>query len=166
MSRIVSARLAPALLAVVLVALVGCAGSVTDGAGTSEAASTAVPAADPRGPAITAGNYDGHQGGLWDGSLAITNASPEGFDFEFDISPDRSIARGGQVAGRAKLKDGNYRYDDGSCTIDFDHVTDARGAQHGDLFVNASLSCAIDLDIDGHTTGATALDFTSTWVRW
>jgi hypothetical protein len=149
------------LPALFLVVLAGCAGSVADPTGTSEGAATA----DAPAQATIAGNYDGHMHGQWDGSLAITNVSASSFDFELEISPDLDIAPIGRLGGTARLQGGNYRYADGSCTIDFERVTDPRGAQRGDLFVNASISCAIMLGLDGHTTSSTALDFTATWRR-
>jgi hypothetical protein len=150
--------------ALLLFVLVGCTGSVADGTGTSEGAATIAPAADARAQ-IIAGNYDGHMHGEWYGSLAIKNAAPEKFDFEFEISPDLDVAPIGRLGGTAKLQAGHYRYDDGSCTIDFQHVADEPGAQRGDLFVNASISCGVMLGIDGHSTSSTALDFTATWHR-
>ena len=159
MLRFALARSAPAL---VLFVLVGCAGSPDDGAGTSEAAETVAPAAEP---SVVAGNYGGRMHGEWDGSLTIKNASPEKFDFVFEISPDLDVAPIGRLGGTATLRDGHFRYDDGSCTIDFQHVTDAPGAARGDLFVNASIACGVMLGLDGHSTSSTALDFTATWRR-
>jgi hypothetical protein len=131
----------------------------------SARSATVAPAADARAPAIIAGSYDGHMNGEWDGSLAIKSVSPEKFDFEFEISPDLDIAPIGRLGGTAKLQDGHYRYDDGSCTIDFQRVTDEPGAQRGDLFVDANTACGLMLGIDGHATSSTALDFTATWHR-
>lgn len=101
----------------------------------------------------------------WDGALAIAKASTEKLDFELEISPDLDVAPIGRLRGTAKLRDGRYRYDDGSCTIDFEHVADKAGAQRGDLFVNASIACGIMLGIDGHATSSTAFDLTATWRR-
>lgn len=163
MIRFARARFAPAL---VLLAVVGCAGNVADGTGTSEGAATVSPGGDARAQAIAAGNYDGRMHGEWNGTLAITNASPEAFDFEFEISPDLDVAPIGRLGGTARLQHGLYRYEDGGCTIDFEHVTEEPGAQRGDLFVNASTSCGVMLGIDGHSTRSTALDITATWRRW
>jgi hypothetical protein len=162
MLRVASARSAPALL---LFVLAGCAGTAADGTGTSEGAATIAPAAAAPAQASPAGNYDGHMHGEWDGSLVIKEASPESFAFEFEISPDLDVAPIGRLGGTAKLQAGHYRYDDGSCTIDFARVTDEPGAQRGDVFVNASISCGVMLGIDGHGTSSTALDFTATWHR-
>ena len=145
-------------LALLVLVLAGCAPSVADETGTSEGAATAV-------PLQFAGNYDGHMRG-WNGSLAIRNASSEKVDFEFEISPDLDIAPIGRLGGTATLVDGRYRYDDGSCTLDLEHVSDGPGAQRGDLFVTASIACGLMLGIDGHSTSSTAFDLTSTWRRW
>ncbi len=155
----------PALLLFIGLVLAGCAGNATDdGTGTTEGAATISPSAAVDAPRPLAGNYDGHMRG-WDGSLAITNASAEKLDFEFEISPDLDVAPIGRLGGTATLAHGNYHYGDGSCTIDFERVTAEPGAKRGDLFVNASISCAIMLGIDDHTTSSTALDFTATWHR-
>lgn len=158
-----AARSVPALL---LLVLVGCAGSAADGTGTTEGAATIAPAADARTPASLAGNYGGRMGGEWDGSLSITNASPEKFDFAFEISPDREdVARFGRLGGTATLQNGSYHYEDGRCTIDFERVTTEPGARRGDLFLNASIPCGLYLEMEGHSTYSTAFDLTATWLR-
>jgi hypothetical protein len=165
MVRFASARWAAALL---LFVLAGCSASADDGAGTSEGAATVAPDADAHAQASLAGNYNGHMTGSWDGALAITNASPERFDFGFEISPDDlDVAPVGHLDGTALLQSaGHYRYVDGDCTIDFQQLTDRPGARPGDLAVTANLTCAVSLAIDGHLTSSTALDFTATWHRY
>ena len=164
MLRFALPRLAPALLIFVVA---GCAGSVADGTGTSEGASTIAPAPSAPAQPTIAGAYNGHMYGEWDGALTITNASAQTFDFEFEISPDEDIAPIGRIGGTAKINDsGHYGYADGDCTIDFERVADATAAQRGDLLVNADISCGVLLAIDGHTTRSTALDFTVTWHRY
>jgi len=163
MLRFALRRLGPALL---LFVVAGCTGSVVDGTGTSEGASTVAPGASAPAQATIAGYYDGHGSNEWDGSLEIKNASAETFDFDFEISPDLDIAPVGRLGGTAKIQDnGHYVYKDDECTIDFERVADATASRRGDLFVNADIACALDLGIDGHDTSSTALDFTATWHR-
>lgn len=162
MVRFALARWAPALAVVVLA---GCAGSAVDGTGTSEGASTVAPTAPAH--ATLAGDYGGDGHGEWDGSLAITNASSDSFDFEFEISPAREdIGRIGRLGGTAMREDGHYRYADGGCILDFKEAANDPGSVPGDLLVDAGLTCGIWLGIDGHTTGSTAFDLSATWRRY
>lgn len=163
------ARALPAVSFAILLA--GCAGSASEDVGTGSGAATDGTATDGTTPTPTStdtsvgGLYSGHMRG-WDGSLAITSVTPDSLAFDFDISPDDlDTAPIGRLAGTAVRVEGGYRYVDGRCTVDFEPVKDGPGAARGDLFVDASLTCAILLGLDGHTTVATALDFTATWRR-
>lgn len=154
---IASARATAAALFLSLLA--GCAGSGSDEAGTSAGAATG-----PTERGI-AGYYSGHMRG-WDGSLSITNATPESVAFDFDISPDDvSSAPIGRLTGTATRTERGYEYVDDRCTVVFEPVTDGPSGARGDVFVDAALQCAINLGLDGHSTVATALDFTATWRR-
>lgn len=144
--------------------LAGCAGSAAEDVGTSEGASSDGSTTTSAEPGL-GGLYSGHMRG-WDGSLSITNATPESLAFDFDISPDDlDAAPIGRLTGTATRVDRGYRYEDGRCVVVFEPVKDEPGATRGDLFVDAALPCALLLGLDGHSTVATALDFTATWRR-
>lgn len=142
--------------------LLGCSGSVADGsdrAGTNEGASTEAPSASLEG------KYEGHMRHEFDGFLDITNASDAKLDFVFDILPDDDDAhRSAKLDGTAVFRDGRYQFTDGGCEITIERSTDA-AAKRGDIVVSATLSCGKTLGLAGHTTIATAVDFSATWHR-
>jgi hypothetical protein len=156
--------------ALLLFVLVGCSAGAEDGTGSTEGAATVAPAAaaDAHAPATLDGKYNAHMTNQWDGYLEITKASPETFDFGFAIAADDvDLAPIGRLDGTAKRESaGHYRFVDGDCTIDFQELTGQPGTQPGDLAINATIACAVDLAIEDHYTSSTALDFTETWHRY